>query len=184
MRAGFGEKSMAAETLAVSDLDRSRKLLKKWLTGSLFHSFRFEGCFILEFCLGEKKTFEGNGLPEKLVIWLIDDWWFGDETEWAAKVKSLGTGVDPDLPVKGHMLTELCWSTEGTVAEVSLDATGLNICFENGKIIHTRVRKDEEYTFWVSDIGPWEVESKWSIVQDFEGTHVRTPPKQANAGSG
>lgn len=176
-----GEKPVSMKIRAVSDLDRSQKLMVEWIMGSILESFSFGGGFVLNFCVDGERTFEGNKLPANFELHLVDDWWFGDEKEWEEKIKSLGSGIEPDLPVKGHCLTELCWSKEGVIVNATVDRSGLTICFENGMTLRTRTRRDEEYTFWLSDFGTWASDGDWSIVQDFDETYVRTPPKQEEA---
>lgn len=158
-----------------NDADKAIDLVGQWLKGAIYVGFRFDSNFTLFFDCNRERSFAGYRLPWQIQLNLLEDWWIGDRQNWAEKVSRDGEGVEPDEPVKAFELAKLRWTEGASISEGLLDERGLKIRFNNGISLETALICEDEYCFSISEFDVSDERSKWSVVLDSEGLHVRTP---------
>jgi len=120
-------------TRVEKDLQKVVKLLSEVLGNAYFEGYRFDTSFTLRFGRSDFDNFKKQSLPLTIELYLLGEWWFHTEEEWAGKLsmlKSSGT-FDLEEPLQAFALTHLRWCDNSEVYSVSLENEILEIRFKN-----------------------------------------------------
>lgn len=131
----------------MNDRSSAKEILSQWLIGSYFNSFNFGGNFALFFNQPEETKYGDRVLPKDFELFILEDWWIGNRQVWDKKIAELGSGVQPDEPVKAYELAKLRWSEGAQVRRFSLTDDVCEIEFYNGFIICISVTGEDDFCF-------------------------------------